>query len=247
MSKVRREEQHTTIRAEIKSTARRLMEREGTAGISIRAIGREMDITAPALYHYYPSRDALITDLILDAFGALADSLEQARQRCGELSAYEQLRSVLLAYRQWALTYPIDFQLIYGNPIPGYQAPEESTVSAANRTFILIAGLIAQVLNTAGFSPQQQYSLIPPELEPHFQQLGRQIGAGAAPAEEATVGKTGASLPVLALYLTTVGWPVIHGIIMLELFNHLQPVVGDVEAFYRSEIENLLERIFIKG
>jgi AcrR family transcriptional regulator len=238
MSKVRREEQHTAIRAEFKSAAHRLMEKEGTAGISIRAIGREMDMSAPAIYHYYPNQEALITDLILDAFGALADRLEQTRQNCAELPAVEQLRKVLLAYREWALAYPIDFQLIYGNPIPGYTAPEESTEPAATRSFIIIAGLIAQVIETPGFSPQLEYSRIPVQLEPHFQELGRQLaqmGFDTAPA-----------LPELALYLTSVGWPVIHGIIMLELFNHLQPVVGDVDAFYYGEVENLLRRLGMK-
>jgi AcrR family transcriptional regulator len=235
MSKIRREEQHTAIRAEFKSAARRLMEKEGTAGISIRAIGREMDMSAPAIYHYYPSQDALITDLILDAFGALADRLEQTRQNCAELPAVEQLRKVLLAYREWALAYPIDFQLIYGNPIPGYTAPEESTGPAATRSFIIIAGLIAQVIVAPGFSPQPEYSRIPVELEPHFHELGPQL---------VEMGfETASALPELALYLATVGWPLIHGIIMLELFNHLQPVVGDVNAFYCSEVENLLRRL----
>ena len=231
MSKVRREEQHAAIRAEIKGAARRLMEKEGTAGVSIRAIGREMDMTAPALYHYYASRDALITDLILDAFGALADHLEQTRQDCRKLTAVQQLRHVLLAYRAWALSYPIDFQLIYGNPIPGYEAPEESTTPAATRSFIVIASLIAQVMETPEFSPEAEYSRVPPELAPHFQALGLQLQ------------EMGVNLPQLALYLTTVGWPLIHGIIMLELFNHLQPVVGDVDVLYRSEIENLLRRM----
>ena len=234
MSKVRREEQHAAIRAEIKSVARRLMEKEGTAVISIRAIGREMDMTAPALYHYYPSRDALITDLILDAFGALADRLEQTRRSCLDRPAVEQLREVLLAYRQWALAYPVDFQLIYGTPIPSYQAPEESTGPAATRGFIVIASLIAQLMQASDFSPQPEYSRIPAELQPHFQEIGRQVQ------------EMGASLPLLALYLTAVGWPLIHGIIVLELFNHLQPVVGDVDAFYRSEVENLLYRMGMK-
>lgn len=50
-------------------------------------------------------------------------------------------------------------------------------------------------------------------------------------------------IPPLPLYLTIVGWSRIHGIIMLELFNHLQPVVGDVSAFYRAEVENLLKAL----
>jgi len=227
MSRARREEQHASIREEIKGAARRLMEQEGTAGISIRGIGRAMDLTAPALYHYYANRDALITDLIVDAFNALAEELERTRDDARGLAVQAQLMQVLLAYREWARKYPIDFQLIYGNPIPGYQAPEEITVPPANRGFLLIAGLISRCLESGSASPRPEYAAVPPKIEPVMDEMARQFS-----------GPEQRFLP-LALYLTTVGWPRIHGIIMLELFNHIQPVVGDVDLFYRIQLEDM--------
>jgi AcrR family transcriptional regulator len=228
MSKARREEQHASIREEIKGAARRLMAREGTAGISIRGIGREMDLTAPALYHYYPSRDALITDLILDGFNALAQCLEDSRDAAGSLPAAEQLMGVLLAYRSWALGHPIDFQLIYGNPIPGYQAPEEVTVPAATRSFVVIGELITRAMESGPFTPRPEYATIPADFEGILQAQAEQLSA------------PGLRLLPLALYLTAVGWPRIHGIIMLELFNHIQPVVGDADAFYRIQLLDMM-------
>lgn len=235
MSKIRSEAQRAATREEIKITARRIMGREGTANISIRGIGREMQITAPALYHYYPSRDALITDLVLDAFTALADALEWARDNSVDQSPGSQLLTVLLAYREWALAHPIDFQLIYGNPIPGYQAPAEMTVPAATRSFIIIAGLIARVIQDIPFSPRPEYSLVPVRLVSNFEDLASQIGG------------SGDRLPELALYLTTVGWPRIHGIIMLELFHHIQPVAGDMDAFYQIQVEDMLRSMGLQG
>jgi AcrR family transcriptional regulator len=235
MSKVRREEQHASIREEIKNAARRLMEQEGTAGISIRGIGRAMDLTAPALYHYYASRDALITDLIVDAFNALADELEKRRELAGVLPVQDQLMEVLLAYREWALAHPVDFQLIYGNPIPGYHAPEDVTVPAANRGLLVIAGLISRSLETGRSTPHSEYSVIPPEMSGLMTELARQL---YTPEQR---------LLPLGLYLTSVGWPRIHGIIMLELFNHIQPVVGDVDAFYRIQLEEMVEAMGLKA
>src|SRR5262245_85809 len=122
MPPTRREKQYAATSAEIKDTARRLMAEHGTAGVSIRAIARAMGLSAPSLYHYFPNRDELITALISDAFNALADELEQVRDRTAGTAA-ERLMAVVLAYRSWALAHPLDFQLIYGNPIPGYVAP----------------------------------------------------------------------------------------------------------------------------
>src|SRR3954454_14822783 len=143
MPPTRREQQYAATSAEIKDIARRLMAEHGTAGLSIREVAREMRMTAPALYHYFANRDALITALILDAFNALADALEQARADAATYTPVQQLKAVLIGYRAWALAHPIDFQLIYGNPIPGYEARREVTVPAVARGFQVIIELMA--------------------------------------------------------------------------------------------------------
>jgi AcrR family transcriptional regulator len=226
MAQTRRERQHTAIREEIKETTRRLMAEHGTEGIATRLIAREMGLTAPALYHYFANRDALITALIVDAFNALADTLQEASEQTMEQAPGEQLRKVLLAYRQWALAHPADFQLIYGNPIPGYEAPRELTFPAAVRGFRIIFPLVAKLLENSAHTLSSEYSSIPPEVQAALEEI---------------ITHEGYEIPSLPLYLTIVGWSRIHGIIMLELFNHLQPVVGDVNAFYRAEVENLLK------
>jgi len=228
MAQTRRERQHTAIREEIKKTASRLMAEHGTEGITTRLIAREMGLTAPALYHYFANRDALITALIVDAFNALADALQETSEQTMEQAPSEQLRKVLLAYRQWALAHPADFQLIYGNPIPGYEAPRELTVPAAVRGFLVIVPLVAKVLGNSAHTLLSEYSSIPPEVQVALEEM---------------ITREGYEIPPLPLYLTIVGWSRIHGIIMLELFNHLQPVVGDVSAFYRAEVENLLNAL----
>jgi AcrR family transcriptional regulator len=228
MSQTRRERQHAAIREEIKETARKLMEEHGTEGIATRLIAREMGLTAPALYHYFTNRDELITALIVDAFNALADTLEEVSEQARGEGPGEQLRRALLAYRQWALAHPADFQLIYGNPIPGYDAPREVTVPAAVRGFRVLVPLVEKLLEKAPGPPSPEYSSIAPEVHAF---LHEQIVRERYP------------ISPQALYLTIVGWTRIHGIIMLELFHHLQPTIGDVDALYRSEIEILLKSI----
>lgn len=224
---------HEFTRTEIKDTARELMAELGTAGISLRGIARRMDLTAPAIYRYFPNLDDLITALILDDFNDLADTLEAARATSVEAGKKtpEQILAVLNSYREWALQKPVDFQLIYGNPIPGYVAPAEITVPAVIRGFRVIVQLMADAMANGDLIPTPDYGKIP---------------APARAAMEPITLINGYDVPVEAVYLATVGWPMIHGIIMLELFNHLQPMTGNVEVFYQTQVVNLLKSMGMK-
>ncbi len=207
------------------------MAQHGTAGLSVRAIARELEMLPSGIYHYYPSLDDLITALIVDNFNALADALAAARDNAAHQTVAEQLTAVLLAYRQWAVEHPVDFQLIYGNPIPGYAAPREVTVPPVIRGFTVIVGLIEHLLQTGEAVPLPPYDTLPPAVAVHIQAL---------------IERDGYPVSSLALYLGMVGWGQLHGVIMLELFQHLQPVVGDVDAHYRAQVDNLLAMMGIQ-
>jgi AcrR family transcriptional regulator len=235
MSQARREEQHAAIHLEIKNAARKLMVQDGTAGLSMRAISREMDLTAPALYHYYAGRDAVITDLILDAFNALGKTVETTRDDTTQAPLDRQMEAILLAYRGWALEHPINFQLIYGNPIPGYEAPGETTVPAAERSFRVFIELIATALEKGQASCPEPYRRVPSELRDHIRKV------------TLLYGNPGQPTLILAYYLAVIGWTRIHGIIMLELFNHIQPVVGNAEAFYIEQIHAIIKDFGLGG
>lgn len=227
----RSDRKHELTRTEIKDAARQLMAEMGTAGISLRGIARRMDLTAPAIYRYYASLDDLITALIVEDFNDLADTLEVAQASAAGERTSRQILAVLMAYREWALRHPVDFQLIYGNPIPGCVAPSEVTVPAVIRGFRVIVQLMAEALANGELMPTPRYAVIPPEIRAAMEPITR---------------RDGYNVPVLALYLATVGWPMIHGIIMLELFEHIQPMTGDVDVFYRSQVENLLASMGMK-
>src|SRR5689334_23821717 len=113
----RQEQRDATIEA-IKNAARAQMAAEGTASLSLRAIARLLDVTAPALYRYFADRDDLITDLIVEAFNNLADAMEAAEAEVARDDYGGRLITALMAYRRWAMEHRTDFQLIYGNPIP---------------------------------------------------------------------------------------------------------------------------------
>lgn len=213
----------------IKLVARKQMAAEGTSALSLRAIAREMEVTAPALYRYFPNRDELITALILDAYNALADSLAASDKHSESGNYAARMRAVLLAYRAWALQHPTDFQLIFGNPIPNYEAPAEVTLPAARRNFETFIRILSEALEAGMLRLSSDNAQVPPAVEPYLQAVAQHEGY---------------TVPLYMIYIATVGWSRIHGMIMLELFDHTQPIVGDTEAFYRYEIESLIGTMF---
>ncbi len=226
MAKTNREQRREETFLEIKATARRLMAEHGTAGLTVRGIAKEMGMTPPALYRYYDRLDDLITVLITENFHALADALEAAYAAAAPEKTVDQLMAAALAYRRWALDNPVDFELIYGTPIPGYHAPQDITVPASARTLVVFVGLFVEALANGECVPPPPYDRVPLELRPHLEQIMRDSDP------------TG-SAPLLALYLALVCWPQIHGLVMLELLEHIGPVVGDMEFFARSQFANM--------
>jgi AcrR family transcriptional regulator len=224
----RRERLREATRNEILDTARRQMAESGAAALALRAIAREMDITAPALYRYFQNRDELVTALILAAFHSLADALEAARDAQAAGDHAGKLLAAAFAYRDWALAHPEDFALIYGTPIPGYEAPRELTVPAAGRSFQVFAPIVTDAMQAGVMIPPAEYTRFPPAVH----------GALAAMQEQ-----EGYTFPLEALYITTVGWTQMHGIIILELFGHIGPVVGDTGEFYRHEILTMMRHL----
>lgn len=215
--------QRAATAAAIKATARALMDQQGTAGLSLRAIARELGMTAPALYYYFPSLDDLITALILDAFNGLADAVEAVATTHAD--AYEQLVACLLAYRRWALAHRTEFMLIFGSPIPGYEAPTELTVPAAVRSQIAIGRAIGRVVE-AGAAPPAHYVNLPPHIAAHFDDI---------------MADQGQDVPALYVNLTVSLWTDLQGLVMMELIGHLPPTVKYVDEWFRLEIERRLQ------
>ena len=197
----------------------------GTAAISLSAIARVLGVSQPALYRYYASRDDLVTALIVDAFNDLADTLAAADQDIPSEDYPRRLLAVLLTYREWALAHPVDFQLIYGNPIPGYQAPYEVTAPAAGRTFAVILNILGQAYAAGLLRP----------AESHFR-AAEALNLYLPPQEV----RQEAPLPAVIVYIGVMGWYHIHGMITLELFHHVQTMIADTGTFYRHEVEELM-------
>ena len=222
-------EQHPDLESGIKESAWQQINEKGAAALSLRGIARSLGITAPAIYNYFPNRDALVTALIVDAYLSLAESQRRALVPLSQDDHPLRLRTLGLAYRQWALAHPGQYNLIFGTPIPNYHAPLEITGPAAGQSmFALIetidAAYRAGKLDVVELSPELM-AMVAPWVE--------KFGYDGHPC---------------VIHYTVASWAQIHGLVSLELFGHFSAVDGQAatDALFTAEINATIERIGIR-
>ncbi len=227
MARPKRSQQHPNLQAAIKDVARKQIAEHGAASLSLRAIARELSITAPAIYNYFPSRDDLVTALIVDAYHSFAAALAKARDANHDDHAANILASAN-AYRNWALAHPEQYGLIFGTPIPGYHAPMEITGPAAAKSMLVLVQLLDAVYQDGVLSLAE----LPPALLTLLQPWADQLDYGGPPG---------------VIHLALASWAQIHGLVSLELFGHLAPALdyGDVGALFEIEIRAWVEQMGI--
>lgn len=138
-----RERARAELTAEIVQVARRQLAEVGAADLSLRAVARELGMASSAVYRYFPSRDALLTELIIEGYTSLADSVDLALGVAAD-DGPSRWSAIAHAVRGWAVERPHEFALLYGTPVPGYSAPEDTidpATRAATRTIKMVAEL----------------------------------------------------------------------------------------------------------
>ena len=222
----RRQRQRDATTAEIREVARRQLAVTGAAALSLRAVAREMGLTAPALYRYYDDRDALLTALIVDGYTSLCEQLEAARDAAPDPAG--RIAAMSLAYRQWAVTHPHEFALVFGSPVPGYAAPEDGPTHEAGMRFgAVFLDVFAEVHATTDFP-------LPP-ADHRTPALDTALSAW----------KDGPSpLPSGAMQVFLSCWARLHGMITLEVFGHLHWVrLPGPDDLFRAEVATMLEEL----
>jgi AcrR family transcriptional regulator len=193
------------MRQQIKAVARRHLAAEG-ANLSLRAVARDMDIAASALYRYFPSRDALLNDLIIDAYAALAAAATSAESPVPRDDLRGRWLAVCRGVRNWALAHPADYGLVYGSPIRGYAAPQD-TVEPAAKVILLLVGIV----NDAGDR------LRPPSGSSLSVQLRDDLRRMIAERQE--------TFSEDQLDRILVSWTHLHGALNFELFGRLDEMI----------------------
>ncbi len=221
-----RKKQIPNLQDAIKEKAWQQIAEEGAPALSLRAIARALKITAPAIYNYFPRRDDLVTALIVDAFNSLADAVEAASADLSADNYASRLASIGRAYRQWALTYPERYSLIFGTPIVGYEAPGEITVPAAARALAVVMQMMESARQAGRLNVPREYETLSPEL---LDQLNE--WRAVQPDLDSHV-----------MHFGLVVWGLVHGLVSLEIYGQFPPMVRNTDEIFEIEMQALLSK-----
>jgi AcrR family transcriptional regulator len=229
----RRERVRADMLREIKATARRVLVAQGVDGLALRAVAREMGMTAPALYRYFDSREDLVEHVVVDLYDELSDYMEAARDATVPARPALQLLAVSRAFRVWATTHPAEFGLLFGSaggsvPVPeAHGAPESPVRRAGQRFGGICAALLARIYHEQPFPVPAD-----DEIDPGLQQQLR-----------AWCDKLPVPLPLGVTYVFLHCWIRLYGMVCMEIFGHLRFALDDAAPMFEAELRSLGERL----
>ena len=229
-----RQRARAQVTAEILEAARRQLASAGAASISLRAIARDLGMPSSAIHRYFATRDDLLTRLIMDAYDSIGSAAEYSQRELPADDLVARFAAVCRAVREWALAHPHEYSLVFGSPIPDYDAPEE-TVPAAYRVPAVLGGILVDAAKRRGSGRRREVALSEAgrkAIEPALSLFGQQV----APE------RMQAGLMV---------WMGIFGVVSFELYGHEYGSVGesleDRGAFFESCIAVWAAQIGIAG
>lgn len=221
-----RDRARAELTREIKDEARRQLAASGADGLSLRAVARKLGMVSSALYRYFPSRDDLVTALIIDAYTSLGEAAEAGDAGVPRTDLTGRWRGTCRAVRTWALRHRHEYALIYGSPIPGYQAPRD-TVAPAGRVPLVLLGILHDAATAGTLTSVEEAPLTPG--------LAEQAGTLA--------GRITMRLPEPVLVRGIMAWTQLFGMISFELFGQLVGSVDPSEDFFEYAIGRMAELV----
>jgi AcrR family transcriptional regulator len=215
-----RERVRAELTSEITDAARRQLAEVGAAALSLRAVAREVGMVSSAVYRYFPSRDDLLTRLIIDGYDALGAAAEEADDTAA--APRERWLAVCRAVRAWALAHPHEYALLYGSPVPGYSAPRD-TVPAAARVGVVLGRILGDAAR-AGLLPEAS---------------GERDAALVSDETAAVLGGSHPAIDETVRIRALLAWSSLYGTISFELFGHFVGSVEDGDRYFDRAMADL--------
>jgi AcrR family transcriptional regulator len=245
VSPSRRDRLRAATIEEIIATARKILVKDGPEAVSLRAIAREMGMTAPGLYRYFGNYEELVRHLTASIFTELGNDIHQAIEAAeppasrpavsgpdGFTRAKLTVKMVAACreFRRWALNHRGEFALLFGVPLPGlddgrYDIADECALAFAGTFF----RLFLELWQKTPF-PVPDDARIDPGLR---DQLGRYRDGLAASIP------LGASLPLGAVLTFLRCWTLLYGAVAMEVFGHLRFALEDPAPMFEITLGDL--------
>ncbi len=214
---------------EIKRTARRHLAEQGAANLSLRAVAREMGFVSSAVYRYFASRDELLTALILDGYNSLGAAAEAAETAVERADLAGRFAAIWHAVRDWARADPHGYALLYGTPVPGYRAPQD-TIAPATRITNLLGTLLVDGVAAGVLHPPAGESLSA-TVQGEMVRIRDELFTGVPPA-------------ILARGL--IAWTELFGAISFDIFNRLDGIIADRDAWFDHQVTALARYVGLR-
>lgn len=221
----RRERRRQENLDDIKAAARGQLAAGGQAGISLRAIARELGMTASAVHYYFPSRQALLDTLTVDGFTSLAEALHTSYQASPSLVPDDRWLTVCRTHRDWALANRSEYLLLYGDT----GAPRRTKPQVLQAMSGVMDVLFAMMRDAVGNGDVDSVRLAARLPVP----LRRQLASWRR--ETDSIG----DLPEGAVAACMIGYAQLHGAITLELLGHLPPQISDHQALFDLRMSHI--------
>jgi AcrR family transcriptional regulator len=210
-----------SIQAQLLAVARTHLAQRGAAALSVRAVARDLGMVPSALFRYVSGRDELLTLLIIDAYDAVADAVEAALAQVPREDLARRWQCLATAFRSWALSHPHEYALIYGSPVPRYDAPAERTGGPGTRVPLLLAAI--------GADAYRMGVAVAPLIDPRrADELTRRATAGLT--TDPDLG--GEVMPAAWLANGMVVWTLLVGAVSSEVFGQLGTSFGGAEPLF---------------
>jgi AcrR family transcriptional regulator len=236
----RRDRLRAATSEEIIQTARRLLVQSGPEAVTLRAIAREMGMTAPGLYRYFDSHEELLRHVCADIFTELGEGIRQAIEAAAvPAGAADQVTAKLTVkmvaacreFRRWSLSHQAEFGLLFGVPLPGlddgrYDIADECALAFAGTFFTLFLELWTRVP-----FPVPDAADIDPGLR---DQLGRYRDL------------LGSDIPVGAVLTFLRCWTVLYGAVAMEVFGHMRFALSDPAPMFEITLGDLAALIGLR-
>lgn len=204
--------------AQIVRLARQQVEDRGATNLSLRAIARELGMASSAIYRYFASRDELLTRLIIDSYDRLGEVVENADRAVRRRNDFGgRWRAMAMAIRAWAAANPAEYSLLFGTPVPGYAAPQD-TIGPASRYTVALVQLTVE-MEAAGHTAIEK---VPVALRRDYARFRERFDVAASDQ---------------MLMKGMAAWASVMGAINLELFGHLHNVVDTPGALFEAVVE----------
>lgn len=222
----RRDRKRARTMEEIKDIGRRQLAADGVGGVSLRAIAREMGMTAPALYRYFASHDDVVKSMVGDYFGEVCAALTAARDGAPD-DARARLVEISRALRRWAVGHPTEFGLMFSH-VDADQAPRPVDAGERSVGRIVLAAFV-ELWREQPFDPRGDAALDPRliiQLETWRDQIAGELPAGA-------------------LLVVLGSWLHLYSLISMEVFGQMRFVLTDPEPFFESQLAEIVDRVAV--